>query len=110
MAETNMDSTDRVTMLPTPDWPEEHMDLFGAEDTSLGTEHLPGDVVQTPFVLAIWASTVEGKPRMGGCQAQLSFGDRKNPTDLTADEIAYVYAVLRAFLRKVASPEVRTKL
>lgn len=101
MAETNMDDADRVTILPTPDWPDDHMDLFGPDDTSLGTEHLPEEVVQTPFVLAIWASTVEGKPRMGGCQGQLTFGDRKNPTDLTADEIEYIDAVLRVFLRKV---------
>lgn len=101
MAEANMDDADRVKMEPTPDWPDGHMDLFAGDDFSLGTEHLPEAVVRTPFVLAIWATTVEGNPRMGGCQAQLSFGDRRNPTDLTIDEIEYIDAVLRAFLRKV---------
>jgi hypothetical protein len=92
---------ERVTMLPVPDWPDDYMELFGPADASLGTEHLPEEVVRTPFALAIWSKTSEDDPRRGGCQAQLSFGDRCNPTDLTVDEIEYIEAVLRIFIRKV---------
>ena len=104
--------SDKVDMLPLPDWPDGHFDVYGEEagDVSLGTEHLPEDVVATRFALAVWAGTAADNPRMGSVQATFIFGDRANPTDLTADEIAYVYAVLRAFLRKVASPEVGAKL
>lgn len=95
--------SEKVQMLPLPDWPDGHLDVIGEgqETASLGTEHLPDNVVATPFALAVWAGTAVGNPRIGSVQATFMFGDRANPTDLTNDEAEYVEKVLEAVLRKV---------
>lgn len=92
---------DNVEMLPTPEWPDGHMDIFTEQDVSLGTEGLPDEVVATPFILALWCSTAKNSPRMGAVQARFVFGERENATDLTPDEAAYVEKVLEVFMRKV---------
>lgn len=95
--------SEKVEMVPLPDWPDGHFDVYGEYEgrASLGTEHLPDDVVATPFALAVWAGTAADSPRMGSVQATFMFGERANPMDLTADEAEYVKKVLEAVLRKV---------
>ncbi len=92
---------EKVEMLPLPDWPEGNMDVFGEQDVTIGTGHLPDDVVANRFVLALWVGTAVDNPRIGSIQATFRFGDRENPTDLTPDEAEYVQKVLDMFMRKV---------
>ena len=96
------DGDAKVEMLPWPDWPDGHMEAFDpGQDASLDTQHLPDHVVANQFIIALWVGTAVADPRIGSVQAQFVFGDRVNPTDLTADEAEYVRKVLDVFMAKV---------
>lgn len=83
-----------------PDLPEEFLDLgYWASALSLGTDHLPAEVVQIPFTLSLWFNTRKDNSRVGGGYSQFTFGDRENPKDLTAEEVEYVRAVFELFLK-----------
>lgn len=72
----------------------------------LGTAHLPTEVVETPFTLAIWSVTDKKDPRVGAVSVELLFGQRDNPADLTPAERAYISFVLEYALVKLNDGEI----